>query len=65
MATLFKACVIGALAGMAPDLDILIRSSSDPLLKLEFHRHFSHSLFFIPVGTLFGVWQLRLLKYAT
>lgn len=52
MATLFKACVIGALAGMAPDLDILIRSSSDPLLKLEFHRHFSHSLFFIPVGAL-------------
>ena len=40
----------GGLAGMAPDLDVLIRSSSDPLLFLEFHRHFTHSLFFIPFG---------------
>ena len=49
---LAKAAVIGALAGMTPDLDILIRSSSDPLLALEYHRHFSHSLLFIPVGGL-------------
>ena len=41
---------IGALAGMAPDLDVFIRSSEDPLLALEFHRQFTHSLFFIPVG---------------
>ena len=47
-----KALIIGGLAGMAPDLDVLIRSSSDPLLFLEFHRHFSHSLFFIPIGGL-------------
>lgn len=40
----------GAVAGLAPDLDILIRSSTDPLLYLEFHRQFSHSLVFIPVG---------------
>ena len=26
--------IIGCLAGLAPDLDILIRSNSDPLLKL-------------------------------
>ena len=45
-----KSAVIGALAGMAPDLDILIRSSADPLLALEYHRHFTHSLLFIPVG---------------
>ena len=44
--------VLGALAGMAPDLDVLIRSQSDPLLFLEFHRHFTHSLFFIPIGSL-------------
>lgn len=56
MATLAKSCVIGALAGMAPDLDILIRSASDPLLKLELHRHFSHSLFFIPIGALLCAW---------
>ena len=42
--------VLGALAGMAPDLDVLIRSSEDPLLFLEFHRQFTHSLLFIPVG---------------
>ncbi|MCL9773712.1 metal-dependent hydrolase [Vibrio methylphosphonaticus] len=44
--------VLGLLAGMAPDLDVLIRSSSDPLLFLEFHRQFTHSLFFIPIGSL-------------
>ena len=32
---------------MAPDLDVFIRSSDDPLLALEFHRQFTHSLFFI------------------
>ncbi|MBT6204945.1 MAG: metal-dependent hydrolase [Alphaproteobacteria bacterium] len=42
----------GFLAGMAPDLDVLIRSSSDPILFLEFHRHFTHSVLFIPVGGL-------------
>lgn len=42
--------VAGWLGGMAPDLDILIRSSSDPLLNIEFHRQFTHSLAFIPVG---------------
>ena len=47
-----KAVIIGGIAGMLPDLDVLIRSSSDPLLFLEFHRHFTHSLFFIPIGGL-------------
>jgi inner membrane protein len=50
--TLAKAAVIGALAAMAPDLDVLIRSTTDPLFALEFHRHFTHSLLFIPFGTL-------------
>ena len=44
--------IIGCLAGLAPDLDIFIRSSSDPLLKLEFHRQFTHALVFIPIGAL-------------
>ncbi|MGC9493945.1 metal-dependent hydrolase [Vibrio genomosp. F10] len=43
--------VFGLLAGMAPDLDVLIRSQSDPLLFLEFHRQFTHSLLFIPIGS--------------
>lgn len=42
--------VLGFLAGMAADLDVLIRSEQDPLLFLEFHRQFTHSLIFIPVG---------------
>ena len=46
------AMLIGALAGMAPDLDILIYSIDDPLLFLEFHRQFTHSLLFIPFGAL-------------
>jgi len=44
--------VIGTFAGISADLDVLIRSSSDPLLTLEYHRHFTHSLFFVPVGAL-------------
>jgi inner membrane protein len=47
-----KAGILGFLAGMAPDLDILIRSSTDPLLFLEFHRQFTHALVFIPFGGL-------------
>jgi inner membrane protein len=50
--TLAKAAAIGAFAGMVPDLDVLIRSSTDPLLAIDFHRHFTHSLFFIPIGGL-------------
>ncbi|MDP6934974.1 MAG: metal-dependent hydrolase, partial [Myxococcota bacterium] len=40
----------GAAGGFLPDADVLIRSSSDPLLFLEYHRHFTHSLAFIPIG---------------
>ena len=49
---IFKIGDIGFLAGLAPDLDVLIRSSDDPILCLEYHRQFSHSLFFIPFGSL-------------
>lgn len=44
------AAICGALGGMAPDLDVLIRSTNDSLLFVEYHRHFTHSLFFIPFG---------------
>ena len=47
-----QALFCGVVGGLAPDLDILIRSESDPLLSLEFHRHFTHSLAFIPIGGL-------------
>jgi inner membrane protein len=45
-----SAGLLGFLAGMAADLDVLIRSSNDPLLFLEYHRQFTHSLVFIPIG---------------
>jgi len=44
--------MLGFLSGMAPDLDIFIRSSTDPLLSLEYHRQFTHSIIFIPFGGL-------------
>ncbi len=47
-----SAGLLGFLAGMAADLDVLIRSSTDPLLFLEYHRQFTHALIFIPVGGL-------------
>jgi len=47
-----KIGAVGFLAGLAPDLDVFIRSSTDPLLFLEYHRQFTHSLFFVPLGAL-------------
>lgn len=46
------ATAVGFVAGLLADADVLIRSSSDPLLQLEYHRHFTHSLFFVPIGAL-------------
>lgn len=51
----------GFLAGMAPDLDALIRSPSDPLIFLEYHRHFTHALAFIPIGGLISALLIHLL----
>jgi inner membrane protein len=44
--------VLGFLAGLSADLDILIKSETDALLALEYHRQFTHSLIFIPFGGL-------------
>ncbi len=46
------ALVTGMVAGLLADADVFIRSSQDPLLTLDFHRHFTHSLVFIPTGAL-------------
>ncbi|WP_028372198.1 metal-dependent hydrolase [Legionella lansingensis] len=45
-----NAWLVGLLAGMAADLDVFIRSVKDPLLFFIYHRHFTHSLSFIPIG---------------
>lgn len=44
------ATLVGIAAGLLADADVLISSSSDPLLNIEYHRHFTHSLLFIPFG---------------
>lgn len=44
----------GLAVALLPDADTLIRSPADPLLAIEFHRHFSHSLLFAPLGALLG-----------
>ena len=46
------ATLLGFFSGLAPDLDVLIKSTHDPLFSLEFHRQFTHSIFFIPIGGL-------------
>lgn len=46
------ATLIGLVSGVIADSDVFIQSSSDPLLALEYHRHFTHSILFIPVGAL-------------
>ena len=45
-----SAAAAGALAGLAPDADILIASATDPLLAVEYHRGFTHALVFVPLG---------------
>ena len=42
--------MIGAAAGMLPDVDFFLHSDADPLLNIEVHRQFTHSLAAIPVG---------------
>ncbi|WP_435627017.1 metal-dependent hydrolase [Candidatus Ferrigenium straubiae] len=46
------ATATGFLAALVADADALIRSDADPLLVLEYHRQFTHSLVFIPAGAL-------------
>lgn len=55
------AAAIGFAAGMLADADILIRVADDPLFNVEFHRHFTHALIFIPIGALIAatlLWPL-------
>lgn len=44
------AAAAGGLAAFVPDADIFIRSATDPLIAIEYHRGFTHSFAFAPVG---------------
>ena len=46
----WHAAALGALAGIAPDIDHFISSENDPLLYVEFHRYFTHSIAFSFLG---------------
>ncbi len=46
------AAFTGMASAMLADLDIFLSSASDPLINLELHRQFTHSIVFIPVGAL-------------
>ncbi|MDB6133369.1 MAG: rane-bound metal-dependent hydrolase [Verrucomicrobiales bacterium] len=49
-----QAALAGLAAGLLPDADVFLRSATDPLFNLQYHRHFTHSLVFSPVIALFG-----------
>lgn len=56
-----SAALTGFGAALLADADVLISASNDPLLNLEFHRHFTHALVFIPIGALLAtllLWPL-------
>src|SRR5262249_46831021 len=54
--------LVGAIGGMAADLDIFIRSSNDPTVAWLFHRQFTHSLIFMPVGGFIAAIPFLLMK---
>jgi inner membrane protein len=61
---------VGAAAGLLPDADALIQSGGDALLVLDYHRHFTHALAFVPFGALLAaalLWPLlrRRMSFAT
>ncbi len=62
-AKLRLAALCGMVGGLVPDLDIYIKSETDPLLYLEYHRHFTHALLSIPfLGVFFGAFLWVLLS---
>lgn len=57
-----RAMLYGALAGTIPDLDVLSRNFVDTVTATEWHRGFSHSIFFaVLFAPIFGwlVWKLN------
>ncbi len=57
-----RAMLWGAVAGTIPDLDVLSRNFVDTVTAIEWHRGFSHSIFFaVLFSPLFGwlVWKIN------
>ncbi len=55
------AALVGGLAAFAPDADVFIHSTVDPLVAIAHHRGFTHSLAFAPVGAAIvaALWLVR------
>ncbi len=63
-----KAMLYGAIAGTIPDLDVLTRYFVDTVTATEWHRGFSHSVFFsILFAPIFGwlIWKINPKSNAT
>ncbi len=63
-----KAMLYGAIAGTIPDLDVLARFLVDTVTATEWHRGFSHSIFFsILFAPIFGwlIWKINPKSKAT
>ncbi|TDT46803.1 inner membrane protein [Maribacter spongiicola] len=63
-----KAMLYGAIAGTIPDLDVITRFFLDTVSATEWHRGFSHSIFFsVLFAPLFGwlVWKINKKESAT
>jgi len=52
------AALVGFASGLLADADVLIQSSNDSMLTIEYHRHFTHSIIFIPLGALLAAFIL-------
>ena len=48
--------IMGGLSALTPDLDVFIKSSTDHLLFLEYHRQFTHSLFLFRLEGSYALW---------
>jgi inner membrane protein len=44
------AWLVGGLTAMSADLDVVLATGADDLVRMAYHRHFSHALVFIPVA---------------
>jgi inner membrane protein len=58
------ALLAGSLGGAVPDFDFLLGPLADPALPFELHRHFTHSLAFIPIGGVLATLPLLALPRA-
>lgn len=60
-----QAALAGLAGGLLPDADVFLKSETDPLFSIEYHRHFTHSLLLSPVVGLLGAtiaWLLLRLR---